>query len=189
MSGARRSRSLLHPFRGARGEAERLHLLLSAQQATSQSREVEDVLGRALEHALRFTGHQAGAGLLQTPGGERVLVRCVAGDIGRSGVDRLAQGTVARGAVRSLYDLAITERRPLQQLVPRTPPGSEQSAASRGAPAHPSAYLILPLITPRQQVLGALFLSSATYQPPLAPEDVEVLQALASQVAPAVEST
>ena len=47
---------------------------------------------------------------------------------------------------------------------------------------------MLPLFSARQRVLGALVLASAEPQQPLAPEDLDVLQALAAQISPAVES-
>jgi signal transduction histidine kinase len=176
-----RRRTLLHPFRGPRSDADRLQFLLAAQKAVAMERELDDVLTRALEHALVFTGLQIGAGLVQSANGERVMVRCVVGNPAQSGLDRLAAGTVARGPVKALYDTAVAGPWPLQQPVPL----GELAAAGTGWPA---AYLVIPLITVRQQVLGALLLSSATYQQPLAPEDVDILQALARQMTPAVES-
>ena len=191
MTTQRRSRTLFHPFRTARSDAERLHALLAAQQAVGAERDVEDVLRAALEHALGFAGLQLGLGLIQTPSGDRVIVRAVAGAAGAPGVagtaggiDRPALGTVLRPPLLGLFEQAAAERRPLQHPVSR--------ADAAGGPAaragHPASYVVLPLISARQRVLGALFLTGAEFQQPLAPEDVEVLQALSGHIAPSLES-
>jgi len=123
-----------------------------------------------------------GAGLFQTANGDRVLVRSVAGNVAAGGIDRLTAGTVVRGPLLGLYEQATGERRPLQHPVPR---GDSALSPRAGIP---NAHLVLPLFSARQRVLGALVLASAEPQQPLAPEDLDVLQALAAQIAPAVES-
>ncbi|HEU5316297.1 MAG TPA: GAF domain-containing protein, partial [Chloroflexota bacterium] len=182
MTTQRRSRTLFHPFRAARSDAERLRALLSAQQAIGSEREVEDALRVALEHTLAFSGLQLGMGVVQTPSGDRVVVRSVAGNPAGGGIDRPALGTVLRAPLLGLYEQAASERRPVQHPVPRgdTPP------APRGG--QPNAYLVVPLVSARQRILGALLLTAADYQQPLSPEDTEVLHALAAQRAPTVAS-
>jgi signal transduction histidine kinase len=182
MSATRRGRTLFHPFRAARGDAERLRALLAAQTALAGEHELEDLLRTALEHALAFTGLAAGLGLVQTASGDRVVVRAVAGDAQAGGVDRLAVGSVARSPLLTLYEQGTVERRVLQHPVPH-------GDAPPRAGGSPAAYLLLPLTTARRRPLGALFLAAAEYQQPLAPEDVEVLQAIAGTIAPAVENT
>jgi signal transduction histidine kinase len=179
----RRSRTLFHPFRAARSDVERLRALLAAQQAVGAEREVEDVLRVALEHALAFSGLQLGLGLIQTPSGDRVVVRSVAG-AGTGGIDRPALGTVLRPPLLGLFEQAASERRPVQHPVSR----ADGASAPASRAGYPASYLVIPLISARQRVLGALFLTAADFQQPLAPEDVEVLHALAGQIAPAVES-
>jgi signal transduction histidine kinase len=178
----RRGRTLFHPFRAARGDAERLRVLLGVQLALAGEHDLEDLLRIALEHALAFTGLQVAAGLVQTPSGDRVLVRSVVGDAVEGGLDRPTTGTVVRAPLLPLYEQAIAERRPLQHPVPR----GEAPPPPRGG--QPAAYIVLPLFTARQRSLGALFLGSARYQQPIAPEDLEVLQAIGAQIAPAVEN-
>jgi signal transduction histidine kinase len=179
----RRSRTLFHPFRAARSDAERLRALLTAQQAVAAEREVEDVLSTALEHALAFTGLAVGIGLVQTPSGDRVLVRSVVGSAAAGGLDRLTVGTVLRAPLLALYEHATVERRPTQHPVPR----GEGTPNTRAG--HPTSYLVVPLISARERVLGALLLASGDYQQPLAPEDVEVLHSLGTHITPAVEGS
>src|SRR5688572_26405775 len=183
VSTQRRGRTLFQPFRAARSDAERLRALLAAQQAVSGEREVEDVLRVALEHALAFTGLAVGIGLVQTPAGDRVLVRSVVGSPSAGGLDRPTVGTVLRAPLLPLYERAAADRRPLQHPVPR----GEGMIATAARAGHPTSYLVLPLISARDRVLGALLLASGEYQQPLAPEDVEVLHALSGAITPAVE--
>ncbi|HET7770985.1 MAG TPA: GAF domain-containing sensor histidine kinase [Chloroflexota bacterium] len=183
MSTQRRGRPLFQPFRAARSDAERLRALLAAQQAVAGEREVEDVLRVALEHALAFTGLAVGIGLVQTPAGDRVLVRSVVGSPPAGGLDRPTVGTVLRAPLLPLYEQAAADRRPLQHPVPR----GEGMIATAARAGHPTSYLVLPLISARDRVLGALLLASGEYQQPLAPEDVEVLHALSGAITPAVE--
>lgn len=181
--GGRRGRTLLHdPFRAPRGDADRLRALRAAQAAAVAEQEVEGVLTVALEHAMSFAGLPAGAASVITPNGDRVLVRAVVGNTAAGGLERLAPGTVLRGPLAILCQQAMDERRPQQHPVPRNdqPPPPP--------PGHPASYTIVPLIGSRQRVLGSLALFSVTHQQPLAPEDVDVLLAMAGQVAPAVES-
>ena len=185
MTAQRRSRTLFQPFRAARNDAERLRALLAAQQAVAAEREVEDVIGTALEHALSFSGLAVGIGLVQTPSGDRVLVRSVVGNPAAGGLDRPTVGTVLRAPLLALYEQATVERRAVQHPVPRA--GGMIASAARGG--HPTSYLVVPLISARERVLGALLLASAEYQQPLAPEDVEVLHALGTHVTPAVEGS
>jgi signal transduction histidine kinase len=120
---------------------------------------------------------------VQTPSGDRVVVRSVAGNVASGGVDRPTVGTVLRAPLLGLYEQAAAERRPIQHPVPR----GESAPAQRAG--HPTSYLVVPLISARQRVLGALLLTSVDYQQPLAPEDVEVLHTLAGQIAPTIESS
>ena len=185
MTAQRRSRTLFQPFRAARNDAERLRALLAAQHAVASEREVEDVLSTALEHMLAFSGLGVGIGLVQTPAGDRVLVRSVVGSPAAGGLDRPTVGTVLRAPLLALYEQATVERRPVQHPVPR----GEGMIASAARAGHPTSYLVVPLISARERVLGALLLASGEYQQPLAPEDVEVLQALGTHVTPAVEGS
>lgn len=178
----RRGRTLFNPFRTARGDAERLHALLAAQAAVAQERELEGVLRVALEHVLAFSGLSFGAGVVQAPAGDRVLVRSVSGTTTSGGIDRLAPGMVLRQPLLGLYEQATAERRVVQHPAPR---GDAPPTAQGGMPA---SYLVLPLLSGRQRALGALIVTNKDYQQALAPEDVEILRALASQTAPATES-
>jgi len=100
----RRGRTLFHPFRAARGDTERLQVILGAQQAISQERELEGLLRVAIEHGLNFTRLAVGAGLIQTANGDRVVVRSVAGNVAAGDIDRLTPGTVVRGPLLGLYE-------------------------------------------------------------------------------------
>ena len=183
MTAQRRGRTLFQPFRNARSDGERLRALLAAQQAVAGEREVEDVLRVALDHMLAFSSLAVGIGLVQTPAGDRVLVRSVVGNPSAGGLDRPTVGTVLRAPLLALYEGAAAERRPLQHPVPR----GEGMIAGAARAGHPTSYLVVPLISARERVLGALLLASAEYQQPLAPEDVDVLHALGASIAPAVE--
>lgn len=180
VSTGRRGRTLLHPFLPPRSAPERLQALMQAQRAIAGEREVDGVLSVALMHALAFSGLQAGAGLVQTPNGERVVVRSVVGNAAAAG--RLSYGTVLRGPLLALYEEAVAEGRPVQRAAARGNPVPDV------LPGRPSTYLVLPLTTGRQRVLGALLLFSGIRQQPLAPEDLEVLQTLACQVAAMLDS-
>ncbi len=175
----RRGRTLLHPFLPPRTAPERLQVLMQAQRAIAGEREVDGVLTVALMHALAFSGLQAGAGLVQMPNGERVVVRSLVGNASSAG--RLSYGTVLRGPLLALYEEAIAEGRPVQRAARGEP-------APDLVPGRLPTYLVLPLATGRQRVLGALLLFSSVRQPPLAPEDLEVLQTLACQVAAMLDS-
>ena len=156
MTAQRRTRTLFHPFRAARSDGERLRALLAEQQAVAGEREVEDVLRAALEHALAFSGLAVGIGLVQTAGGDRVLVRSVVGNTAAGGVDRPTIGTVLRAPLLTLYEQATSERRPTQHPVPR----GEGMIAAGARAGHPTSYLVVPLISARERVLGALLLSA-----------------------------
>ncbi len=177
----RRGRTLLHLFRAPRSDAERLGAVLAFDRAVAGQQDVDGLLGAALEQALGFAGHQAGAALLVSPSSDRVLVRRVAGHAPGAGVERLMPGTVLRGPVLALHQQALAGARPVQHAVPR---GEAQPPVTGGAPP---AYVVVPLLAGGERPLGTLFLYSGALQQPLAPEDVDVLQGMAARLAPAIE--
>lgn len=165
------ARELRELYRSAEQRAVRFRLLVEMGRDLAQVRDLDALLNLALERALIFSGHEAGAVLLQGEPGQLTA--------------HAIQGVLRPAALRPLVAAATATLVAGQPTELYADPRSPVEFALAGGI---TAAVLLPLSTGESGALGVLLLASAGSFCPLDADDLDALQLLASQLATAVAS-
>lgn len=170
------ARELRGLFERERRKSSRLAALLKTGAALGSIAELEPLLEAILAEAVRFSSHDTGSVMLLSPLGDRLTVRAAVGPsaayIGRT-----------QRATAGVAGLALRERRPVRLNGRGALPKAQRSYSKAIGSA-----LSLPLLTPDGRALGVLNLNASKQAVELDDDDIEILQAMATQAAVAIEN-
>ncbi|MBI2886289.1 MAG: GAF domain-containing sensor histidine kinase [Chloroflexi bacterium] len=155
-----------------------MRALVALGTALAATLDLDELLDKALTLALEFSGHDQGSLMLLAPERKSLTVQAaVGGDLSRlHSVIPVAGGSVASWVLRRKRPLYLEGRAESLTHVPR--------AYSKDLPSSIS----LPLLKPPRQAIGVVSLNATRQAAHLSPDDIEVLQIMANQLAIALDN-